>query len=120
MFPSTLATDSRSFSAQRNTVCLHNGRCLNNLKHGVTTLHAHFSSKIGVREAVAENENSSSRHDISRILWNPKVHYRFHKGPPLLPILRQMNPAHSLASCFLEHHSDVILSLTSEYGKRMC
>jgi len=31
-----------------------------------------------------------------------------------------MNPAHTLASCFLEHHSNIILSLISEYGKRMC
>jgi hypothetical protein len=42
------------------------------------------------------------------ILWHPKIHFRVHKSPPLLPILRQIHPIHPIPSYHSKIHFSIV------------
>jgi hypothetical protein len=57
--------------------------------------------------------DSSSPSQISRSVWNTKFHDRIHKNLQAVPILSQMNPFHTLPSCFLKLNFNSFVTLFS-------
>jgi hypothetical protein len=56
-----------------------------------------------------EANRFSASQEIPLILWNQKVHYRFHKCPPPFPIMSHTDPVHAPTSYFLKIYLNIIL-----------
>ena len=59
-----------------------------------------------------EANRFSDSQAIPRISWNQKFHYRIHKCPPPVPILSQLDLAHTPTSQFLNIHLNIIIPST--------
>jgi hypothetical protein len=57
--------------------------------------------------------NCAGTQEIPSILWNPKVHYRVHKTPPLVHTLSPINPVHTIPSYLSKIHFNIVHPPTS-------
>jgi hypothetical protein len=56
-----------------------------------------------------EAASYAATQELPSILWNPQVHCRVHKSPPLVPNLNQINAIHTILSYLSKFHFNIRL-----------
>ena len=83
---------------------LHDSLYMNECQICVT-YHITYTTNSTEKSSFPKANSYPASHKITRILWNPKVHYRIHNSTPTVPIQSQNNqahvsPSHLLYICF--------------------
>jgi hypothetical protein len=89
---------------------LHNHRCENLMKHPDIRPYVFQVLLANSMELSPSSEASSCAaiQEVSNILWHPNLHDCVHRRPSLIPILSQINPAHTTTSCLSKIHFNII------------
>jgi hypothetical protein len=88
------------------TVCRHSSDCCGN---------TYLLCLTYILSPSWEAANCATTQELSSILCNPKVHYRAHKSPPLVPILSQIDPVHTILSYLSTIYFNIVHPLTSSF-----
>jgi len=74
-----------------------------------TELHVASIQDERLPKATPLREPHSSQEVSRSTSWQPTVHYRIHKRPPLVSTVGQSNPIHDSQSHFMKIHFNIII-----------